>query len=58
MATVPVLREAFANLRLASYPPEHRRNRRAFRPSDLFFSSGKSFSGLLQAVRPVRMRFM
>ncbi len=56
MAVLPLVRESAASLPLARCPAEHKRGRRAFGPSDMFFSSGQGVSGLLPAVRPIRVR--
>src|SRR3989442_11185646 len=53
---LPLLREAAADPRLARCPAEHKCSGRAFGPSDMLLSSGQGVSGLLPAVRPVRVR--
>jgi hypothetical protein len=58
MDIVPFLRESAASFRLAHCPSEHKCDRSAFGPSNLFFSSGQSFSGLLPTVWPIRVRVM
>ena len=58
MADLPLLREAATEPRLGRGPAEHKCGGRAFGPSDMLLSSGQGVSGLLPAVRPLRVRFV
>jgi hypothetical protein len=56
MAVLPFVRESDASLLLADRPAEHKRGRRPFGSSDMFFSSGQGVSGLLPTLWPIRVR--
>ena len=56
MAELPLLREASTVPRLGRDPAKHKCGGRPFRASDLLLSSRQGVSGLLPAVRPLRVR--
>lgn len=56
MAALPLLHEAAANPALARDPSEHARGCRDAGVGDVFFPSGQGISGMLPALRPIRVR--